>query len=105
MYWRARWSGAACDGIRLMHNNQIEQTTLAAAQGRHGVALTLSKVRKAFGARVVLDGVDLALAPGEFVAVVGRSGCGKSTLLRAIAGLDALDSGNIGGNGALRMMF
>jgi sulfonate transport system ATP-binding protein len=105
MYWHARWNGAACAGIPLMHNNRIEQCTLAAAQGRHGVALTLHKVRKAFGQRVVLDGVDLSLAPGEFVAVVGRSGCGKSTLLRAIARLDALDAGTIKGNDALRMMF
>jgi sulfonate transport system ATP-binding protein len=87
-----------------MHNNRLEQTTLGAAMAR-GVALTLHQVRRAFGQRAVLDGVDLALAPGEFVAVVGRSGCGKSTLLRAIAGLDALDSGSIAGNGALRMMF
>lgn len=89
-----------------MQNNRIEHTTLGAvARGHHGVALTLEKVGKAFGARVVLDGIDLALAPGEFVAIVGRSGCGKSTLLRAIAKLDALDAGTIEGNAALRMMF
>lgn len=90
-----------------MHNNRIEQDTLgaAAARGRHGVPLTLKKVRKSFGARRVLDGIDLFLAPGEFVAVVGRSGCGKSTLLRAIAGLDPLDAGRIKGNDQLRMMF
>jgi sulfonate transport system ATP-binding protein len=90
-----------------MHNNQIEQRTLgaAAARGCHGVALTLRHISKSYGERLVLDGIDLALAPGEFVAIVGRSGCGKSTLLRAIAGLETLDSGVIDGADQLRMMF
>jgi NitT/TauT family transport system ATP-binding protein len=42
-----------------------------------------------------VEGVDLAVAPGEFVAILGPSGCGKSTLLRMIAGLDEPDAGSI----------
>jgi thiamine transport system ATP-binding protein len=48
-----------------------------------------------FGAHAALDGVDLTVAPGEIVVVLGPSGSGKSTLLRAIAGLERLDAGRI----------
>ncbi|EFL36151.1 cell division ATP-binding protein FtsE [Streptomyces viridochromogenes DSM 40736] len=43
---------------------------------------------RSFGVRRILDGLDLTIAPGEFVALLGRSGSGKSTLLRALARLD-----------------
>jgi len=54
-------------------------------------------MRYALGGREasVLDGVDLALADGEFVCVVGPSGCGKSTLLRIAHGLVAPTSGRV----------
>ena len=46
-----------------------------------------------------LQEIDLAIAPGEFVTIVGTSGCGKSTLLRLIAGLDSASSGRIAHDG------
>jgi ABC-type lipoprotein export system ATPase subunit len=56
-------------------------------------------LRKAYGsgrgARVVLDDVDLEVARGELVAVVGRSGTGKSTLLHLLGGLDRPDAGSV----------
>ena len=57
--------------------------------------LTLTDVRKSFGAVDVIRGVDVDVADGEFVVLVGPSGCGKSTLLRMIAGLETVTGGTI----------
>ena len=59
-------------------------------------AVRIEGVHKRFGAGpLVLDGIDLTIAPGEFVCLLGASGCGKSTLLNLIAGLDKATSGLI----------
>ncbi len=59
---------------------------------RRGAAIRIAGLRKEYqsarGHVLALDGIDLSIAPGEFVCIVGPSGCGKSTLLRILAGLD-----------------
>ncbi len=61
--------------------------------------LQLQGLAKRYGSTPVFAGVDLDLAQGEFVAIVGESGVGKSTLLNCIAGLDSLDAGRVVLNG------
>jgi len=57
--------------------------------------LKVENVKKAFGSAVVLDGVNLAVNPGEVVSILGSSGSGKSTLIRCINGLEKLNGGRI----------
>ena len=62
--------------------------------------LTLSGVTAAYGSVKALDGVSLAIADGEAVALLGANGAGKSTTLRAISGLMRLRSGSVAFDGA-----
>jgi sulfonate transport system ATP-binding protein len=75
-----------------------------------GLPIRLRGVAKHYGSRQILRNIDLAIAPGEFVVIIGRSGSGKSTLLRLLAGLETPDAGSVdcGDSSApahLRVMF
>lgn len=60
-----------------------------------GSTLKLLDLSKRFDALAVLHNLNLEVAAGEFIAIVGRSGCGKSTLLRLVAGLEQPSQGGI----------
>jgi NitT/TauT family transport system ATP-binding protein len=62
-------------------------------------AIVLDKVWKEYGDRVVLERIDLTIAPRAFVAIVGPSGCGKTTLLRMLLGDEVPSRGTIRVNG------
>ncbi|MES9601911.1 ATP-binding cassette domain-containing protein [Actinomadura sp. NPDC000929] len=59
------------------------------------VAVHIRGLRRVFGTRAVLDGLDLDIERGEFVALLGASGTGKTTLLRILGALDRPDSGTV----------
>ena len=60
-----------------------------------GPVVRVEGIRKSFGTNLVLDGVDLTVAAGEALVIIGRSGSGKSTLLRCINLLEPIDDGRI----------
>lgn len=61
--------------------------------------ITLHNVRKAYhtrtGAHTVLNGVNLSIAPGEKIGILGRNGAGKSTLIRILSGAERPDGGTL----------
>jgi phospholipid/cholesterol/gamma-HCH transport system ATP-binding protein len=62
---------------------------------RRGIAVDVAGVEKRYDGTVVLAGVDLKVAPGELLAIVGQSGEGKSVLLRILIGLEPPDRGRV----------
>jgi sulfonate transport system ATP-binding protein len=73
--------------------------------GSAGPVARVRGLSRVFGGHTVLDGLDIDIAPGEFIAMVGRSGSGKSTLLRALAGLDREVTGEIQVSGTTAVAF
>jgi sulfonate transport system ATP-binding protein len=63
--------------------------------GAEQLAVHTQSLKRSFGPREVLSGLDIDIAPGEFVALLGRSGSGKSTYLRVLAGLDPEIAGTV----------
>jgi polar amino acid transport system ATP-binding protein len=57
--------------------------------------VSISGLKKRFGDNEVLKGIDLQVAPGEVLAIIGKSGSGKSTLLRCINGLEGFHEGSL----------
>ncbi len=68
---------------------------MTAVAAQEPALVEVHELRRWFGERAVLDGVELSIRRGEFVALLGKSGCGKTTLLRALSGLDAVDAGTV----------
>jgi sulfonate transport system ATP-binding protein len=100
--------------LRRIEDLPVPAPAKVGRRGDDGLAVTVHQLHKSFGRNQVLRGIDLHIAGGEFVAVVGRSGCGKSTLLRVLLGLEQPSGGyfRFGSQadqatplGAIRIMF
>lgn len=89
----------------LTSSPRVATTHDATDPGRDAYVARVRGHRRVFGDNVVLDGIDLDLGRGEFVALLGRSGCGKSTLLRGLAKLDRVPPGEIELNGRTSVAF
>jgi peptide/nickel transport system ATP-binding protein len=83
-------SGSATSRVRVAASSDAASAD-AAGRGDRPAVLVAAGIRAVRGGRTILAGIDLRIAPGETLAVIGRTGSGKTTLGRIIAGLDPHD--------------
>ncbi len=96
----ASTGGAALPNRAIRSNRRILQNKMTSE-----TLLELVNVSHAFGAVEVLRGIDLAIHPGEFVAIIGPSGCGKTTLLNLLSGYSRPTTGDVQHRGRIRMIY
>ncbi|MFG2583081.1 ABC transporter ATP-binding protein [Streptomyces malaysiensis] len=70
-------------------------TTRDKAVAEKAATVEFRRLRREFGKTIALDGLDLAVRPGELLALLGPSGCGKTTALRLLAGFEHPDAGEV----------
>ena len=83
------------EDVKLFERRQVMRFQFPECERAGEVPLRVEGLRKAYGSRVVLDGVDLTVRRGEKIGIIGVNGAGKTTLLRTIAGEIAHDGGEI----------
>ncbi|MBP0615662.1 ABC transporter ATP-binding protein [Jiella mangrovi] len=89
-------SQTSATSVRTAEDREGYPQTAGAAGAQAGEpSVSVRELDIAFGAHKVITGLDLDIAPGEFLVLLGPSGCGKSTLLNAIAGLLDIADGEI----------
>ncbi|WP_096333977.1 ABC-F family ATP-binding cassette domain-containing protein [Nannocystis exedens] len=81
--------------VRLFERRQVMSFGFPPCERTGNESLRVEGLRKAYGPRVVLDGVDLSVRRGEKIGIIGVNGAGKTTLLRTIAGELQADGGSI----------
>ena len=82
-----------------LHGTAASPAPAGAANAGGAPIVDIRGLRKRYGSLEVLKGIDLAVAPGEVVAIIGKSGSGKSTLLRCINGLEVFQEGSLSVDG------
>ncbi|MBV1833270.1 ABC transporter ATP-binding protein [Novacetimonas pomaceti] len=87
-------------------NRIVQELREVRLPSRNDAAVIVQGLTRRFGdGPAVLEHLDLAIAPGEFVALLGHSGSGKSTLLRTLAGLDPVIEGSVSRPGEVSVVF